>query len=74
LCSEVDVFQASKQNGSKFCPSRKERYTIYGYDLQGNLTSVTDAANNLTTITYDLLGRKQTMIDPDMGSWSFSKC
>ena len=45
--------------------------TTYVYDLQGNLTSVTDAANNVTTITYDLLGRKQTMLDPDMGSWQY---
>jgi RHS repeat-associated protein len=45
--------------------------TNYGYDLQGNLTSVTDAANNVTSMTYDLLGRKTAMTDPDMGSWQY---
>ena len=36
------------------------------------LTKVTDAAGNLTTISYDDLGRKTSMTDPDMGSWSYS--
>ena len=35
------------------------------------LTGVTDAANNVTTIGYDLLGRKTGMTDPDMGSWQY---
>ncbi|MCB0189087.1 MAG: RHS repeat protein, partial [Caldilineaceae bacterium] len=45
--------------------------TTYAYDWQQNLTSVTDAAGNVTTMTYDLLGRKLTMSDPDMGSWQY---
>lgn len=45
--------------------------TRYGYDLQGNLTQVTDHAGNLTGMTYDLLGRKRTMTDPDMGAWQY---
>ena len=36
------------------------------------LTKVTDAADNITTISYDELGRKTSMTDPDMGSWSYS--
>ena len=35
------------------------------------LTGVTDAANNVTTIGYDLLGRKTGMTEPDMGSWQY---
>ena len=46
--------------------------TLYGYDVVGNLTSVTDAANNVTTITYDALGHKIGMNDPDMGNWAYS--
>ncbi len=45
--------------------------TLYGYDVTGNLTSVTDAAKNVTTITYDKLGRKISMQDPDMGACSY---
>jgi RHS repeat-associated protein len=45
--------------------------TSYSYNLQGNLTGVTDAANNVTAITYDLLGRKTGMSDPDMGNWAY---
>ena len=46
--------------------------TTYEYSVADELTNVTDAANNLTTISYDELGRKTSMTDPDMGSWSYS--
>ncbi|MEP7199185.1 MAG: hypothetical protein ABI874_05135, partial [Chloroflexota bacterium] len=46
--------------------------TNYAYDVLGNLTSVTDAANNVTTLTYDALSRKRTMTDPDMGYWQYN--
>ncbi len=46
--------------------------TRYEYNVADELTKVTDAANNLTTISYDELGRKTAMTDPDMGSWSYS--
>ena len=46
--------------------------TNYEYSVADELTKVTDAANNLTTISYDDLGRKTSMTDPDMGSWSYS--
>lgn len=46
--------------------------TGYEYDVLGNLTEVTDAANNVTTMTYDALGRKVNMTDPDMGYWTYA--
>src|SRR5208283_3732280 len=45
--------------------------TSYVYDVRGNLTTVTDAHNNVTTINYDNLGRKIGMNDPDMGQWHY---
>ncbi|MHC1744446.1 MAG: RHS repeat-associated core domain-containing protein [Syntrophobacteraceae bacterium] len=45
--------------------------TTYDYDALGNLTQVVDAGNNVTTMTYDLLSRKTTMSDPDMGFWAY---
>ncbi|MFA5088126.1 MAG: FG-GAP-like repeat-containing protein [Candidatus Omnitrophota bacterium] len=45
--------------------------TRYEYDSRGNLTKVTDAKNNVTLITYDELGRKRSMNDPDMGFWQY---
>lgn len=45
--------------------------TSYSYDPKGNLTSVMDAHNNVTSITYDNLGRKIGMNDPDMGKWQY---
>jgi RHS repeat-associated protein len=34
-----------------------DRITEYGYDILGNLTSVKDAANRITTMTYDKVNR-----------------
>jgi len=45
--------------------------TKYSYDPKGDLTSVTDNKSNITTITYDNLGRKIAMNDPDMGKWQY---
>lgn len=45
--------------------------TAYNYDVQGNLVKTTDAQGNVTSITYDSLGRKLSMDTPDMGSWSY---
>ena len=32
----------------------------------------TDASSNVTTLAYDIRGRKTSMTDPDMGAWSYS--
>ncbi len=46
--------------------------TIYEYNALGNLVMLTDDHGNQTTMTYDTLGRKLTMDDPDMGVWSYT--
>jgi len=46
----------------------------YTYDQFGNLATTNATPGGLkviTTMIYDLLGRKTSMIDPDMGSWSY---
>ena len=43
----------------------------YTYDLADNLLTATGPNNAVTTMTYDKLGRKLTMNDPDMGFWSY---
>lgn len=47
----------------------------YEYDAQGNLTTVTTRGYDGKTVrvgmTYDLLGRKKTLDDPDKGKWSY---
>jgi RHS repeat-associated protein len=45
--------------------------TNYQYDARDLLKTVTDAVGNQTTINYDGYGRKTSMTDPDMGSWSY---
>ena len=53
--------------------------TEYGYDLRNSLTDVYDALYNPaqptkhhTTISYNVLGQKMGMDDPDMGVWSYA--
>ena len=46
--------------------------TRYEYDSEGNLAKTTDHYNNQTIISYDTLGRKVFMDDPDMGYWEYS--
>ncbi len=45
--------------------------TNYLYNPIGELTQITDHPGNITTIQYDSLGRKTSMNDPDMGTWSY---
>ncbi|MCB9747816.1 MAG: fibronectin type III domain-containing protein [Candidatus Omnitrophica bacterium] len=45
--------------------------TQYQYDSEGNLTKTIDAKNNQTVITYNNLGQKISMNDPDMGVWNY---
>lgn len=46
--------------------------TRYGYDPLNNLRLVTDTVGNTTVITYDSVGRKTGMQDPDMGIWGYT--
>ncbi|HEX2698253.1 MAG TPA: hypothetical protein VHM28_11135, partial [Anaerolineales bacterium] len=46
--------------------------TRYTYDAADRLTTTTDAQSNVTHLSYDLLGRKTLMQDPDMGQWSYT--
>ena len=46
--------------------------TIYVYNAAGDLLQVKDHFGNTTTIAYDLLGRKISMNDPDMGFWEYT--
>ncbi len=45
--------------------------TQYNYDVLGHLTCLTDTLGVTTVMTYDALGRKMAMRDPDMGLWSY---
>ena len=46
--------------------------TQYSYDSESNLVKTTDAQGHVTTISYDNLGRKVSMNDPDMGVWTYA--
>jgi YD repeat-containing protein len=46
--------------------------TGYRYSPLDLLTQVIDAHGNVTSMTYDSLGRKTAMSDPDMGGWSYA--
>ena len=44
---------------------------LYDYDAQGNLQQTTDAMGNQITLGYDLLGRRTSLDDPDLGLSTF---
>ncbi len=46
--------------------------TIYNFNRLDQLIEVIDNAGNDTDMTYDPLGRKLTMDDPDMGYWTYT--
>jgi RHS repeat-associated protein len=46
--------------------------TYYNYNILDQLTTTTDAQSHQTTISYDSLGRKTSMTDPDMGHWTYT--
>lgn len=46
--------------------------TRYQYDLNDQLTRITDSQNNIKTFTYDGLKRKTGMNDPDRGVMTFT--
>lgn len=43
----------------------------YEYDNWGNVSKITDAAGNVTSVYYDLRGRKFKLSDPDIGTWNY---
>jgi RHS repeat-associated protein len=46
--------------------------TLYTYTVTDLLDQVKDQAGNITDMNYDLLGRKTSMDDPDMGYWQYA--
>ena len=44
---------------------------IYRYDSLGNLFETEDSKGNIIAITYDKVGNKIAMSDPDMGDWNY---
>lgn len=51
--------------------SPSTQITAYGYDNQGNLTTVTDPLNHVTTNAYDALNRLVSMTNPLSGVTAF---
>jgi RHS repeat-associated protein len=49
--------------------------TIYERDAAGSLITVTNALGHITRISYDMVGRKRAMCDPNMGTrWDVAAC
>jgi len=46
--------------------------TDYKYSARGELVNITDNQGNVFKFTYDTLGRKTGLDDPDLGVWSYS--
>ncbi len=60
-----------------FTGNSSATYAVYAtiknkYDLNGNLTKVTQPNGSATTYTYDAANRKTGMTDPDLGTWTYT--
>jgi len=58
--------------GYPYVPWSMYGSAAYYYDGAGRLKTLYDGCGNLTTISYDLLGRKTSMNALDMGLWSYT--
>lgn len=55
-----------------FCEGGTIYTTTYQYDVANRLLKTIDHLGNMTEMTYDFLGRKRTMDDPNMGHWEYT--
>src|SRR5439155_6403136 len=46
--------------------------TTYAYTGAGDLSYIRNHLNQLATAQYDLLGRKLSLVDPNIGTWTYS--
>ncbi|MGC5012807.1 polymorphic toxin-type HINT domain-containing protein [Streptosporangium sp. DT93] len=68
----VSVLDASGQLSKveEWVDATAHHDTAYAYDLDGNLTTITDAKGKIRTFTFDWLGRRTAATDPDTGASS----
>ena len=69
----VRAVQEQNSFGNLDAPVIKTLTTRYDYDAMHQLLSVTDAKNNVTSASYDTLGRMFQIVSPDAGrtEWRF---
>jgi RHS repeat-associated protein len=74
ITSVTDAYDrlAEVQEQSTRGSEANKAITKYGYNLAGDLTSVTDPANRVITYGYDLTGQRIKMVDPDSGTWDYA--
>ncbi|MDQ1813289.1 polymorphic toxin-type HINT domain-containing protein [Massilia sp. CCM 9210] len=49
----------------------KNKTTRFGYEPFGNLARTDDPSGNVIQVSYDLLGRKIGLVDPDLGTMTY---
>jgi RHS repeat-associated protein len=61
-----NLIQIREKNGPEYY------YTNYEYNLLGKLLRAVDAMGNVSTFTWDSIGRKLETCTPDTGCWSYA--
>lgn len=62
----------SVENAQGTDPGSTDGTTQFRYDAQGNPVLIQDAKGNQTLATYNLLGQKTQVADPNMGTWTYA--
>jgi len=67
-----DRITAVEEHNKDFYLEENETYnTSYSYNEADDLVSVRDHFGNNFNFTFDSLGRKLSLIDPDLGTWTY---
>ncbi|MBI3035441.1 VCBS repeat-containing protein [Candidatus Woesearchaeota archaeon] len=73
LLDTYDRIIAVTEYNTDFYLLDNETYnTTYNYDASDNLIGIRDTYGNEFNFTYDSLGRKIKLKDPDLGTWTYS--
>lgn len=52
--------------------NNQQKNAFYDYDVYGHLVQMVDPADNKTRISFNSLGQKEWMDDPDKGRWDYT--
>jgi len=66
------IIQVYEYNTNPLVNVTETYITNYNYDGNDNLVGILDSGGNRFSFSYDSLGRKIGMIDPDMGNWTYA--
>ncbi|MBI2647629.1 VCBS repeat-containing protein, partial [Candidatus Woesearchaeota archaeon] len=66
------IIAVTEYNTDFYLLDNETYHTTYSYDTADNLVGIRDTYGNEFNFTYDSLGRKIRLKDPDLGTWTYN--